>query len=122
VPALLLQGSVHAAKTAGETGAPAPLGVESLLTTLIGLGFILALIFGAGWVLKRTVNLPGGGKGLVKILGGASLGSRERIVVVEVEETRLVLGIAPGRVQTLHVLDGDAEFPRALRQAREQGP
>jgi len=33
------------------------------------------------------------------------MGTRERVVLLQVGETQLLLGVAPGRVQTLHVLD-----------------
>ncbi len=95
-------------------------GTEGMLTTGLGLAFILILIFGAAWLAKRFGGLPAGGKGMVKVLGGASLGTRERVVVVQVDDTRLVLGVAPGRVQALHVLPPDVEFRRELEQAREQ--
>jgi flagellar protein FliO/FliZ len=126
--ALLFTALVSAAQTvraAGEAGASraagAP-GIESLVSTLLGLALILALIFAGAWLVKRMGGLPAGGKGMVRILGGTSLGARERVVVVEVEGARLVLGVAPGRVQTLHVLPASADFGQALDRAREQAP
>ena len=50
----------------------------------------------------------------MRVVGGASVGTRERVVVVEVEDARLVLGVCPGRVQTLHVLPADTDFQRSL--------
>jgi flagellar protein FliO/FliZ len=44
-------------------------------------------------------------KGEIAILSGVSLGPRERAVLLRVGNTRLLVGVAPGRVQTLHVLD-----------------
>lgn len=103
-----------------ETGERVLPGVEGMLNTALALGFILFIIFGAAWVAKRFGGLPGGAKGMVKILGGASLGTRERVVVVQVEDTRLVLGVSPGRVQALHVLPAQPAFQSELEQAREQ--
>ena len=60
---------------------------------------------------------------MVKILGGANLGPRERVVIVEIEQTRLVLGVAPGRVSVLHVAPTinqmDTEFSRTLDRQLE---
>lgn len=81
------------------------LGMETLFSTAGGLLVILLLIFGLAWAFKRYSHLPKGSGEIVRVVGGASLGPRERVVVVEIDETRLVLGVAPGRVQTLHVLD-----------------
>ena len=61
------------------------------------------------WLVRRFVQVPGAGKGLVQVLGGVSLGSREKAVLVRVEGHRLLLGVAPGRVQTLLVLDDGQE-------------
>ena len=102
-------------KLAGE--ALPKLGPEGLLTTAGGLALVLGLILGAGWLLKRVGNLPSSGRGLVKVLGGVSLGARERVVVIEIEDTRLVLGVTPGQVHTLHVLPATSEFERSLDEA-----
>jgi len=96
-------------------------GVEGLLTTLMGLLFVLALIFAAAWLVKRLGHLPLPGKGMVRVLGGVSVGTRERVVVVQVEDARLVLGVCPGRVQTLHVLPAVSEFQRSLDDETKAG-
>jgi len=45
----------------------------------------------------------------MRILGGVSLGPRERIVLIEVGDAWLVIGIVPGQIRTLHTLPkGDA--------------
>jgi flagellar protein FliO/FliZ len=53
------------------------------------------------------MHLPAAGKGLIRVLGGVALGSRERAVVVAVGSTRLLLGVAPGQVRMLHILPSD---------------
>jgi flagellar protein FliO/FliZ len=99
-----------------------PIGAESLLSTVSGLLLVLALIVGAAWLFKRYGQMSMGGRGLVRVLGGASVGSRERVVVVEVESTRVLLGVAPGQVRMLHVLsDGGAGFRKHLETLAEGG-
>jgi flagellar protein FliO/FliZ len=61
-------------------------------------------MLGLAWLVKRYARLPGIGKGQVQILGGVSLGARERAVLLTVDGRRLLVGVAPGRVQTLLVL------------------
>lgn len=82
-----------------------PLGGGVLLETVGGLLLILGLIFAIGWLLRRFGRLPMASKGDITILSGVSLGPRERAVLLRVGATRLLVGVAPGRVQTLHVLD-----------------
>ncbi len=39
---------------------------------------------------------------MLRVIAGAAVGQRERVVVVEVGSTWLVLGVAPGSVTALH--------------------
>lgn len=105
-------------------GAPRPISSPvsggQFLETLAGLAVVLLLIFALTFLVRRFGNLPGMGKGPIKVLGGTSLGSREKAVLIEVEGQRLLLGVAPGRVQMLHVLPakaGDEHFETALSNA-----
>jgi flagellar protein FliO/FliZ len=98
-----------------------PLGTESLFQTAGGLLLILALILGGAWLFKRYSHLPMGGKGAIKVLGGASVGPRERVVLIEVDSVRLLLGVAPGQVRTLHRLPMDERaFRHAFKLAKEE--
>ena len=95
-----------AVRAPGLTHAPAVLGSLAQLT--LGLAVVLLVLLAGAWLLRRFTRLPPGAGGALRILGGLSMGPRERVVLVQVGKTRLLLGVAPGRVQTLHVLD-DAE-------------
>ena len=39
------------------------------------------------------------------MIDGMALSTRERIVLVQVGDTQVLLGVAPGRVEAVHVLD-----------------
>ncbi len=83
----------------------APDPARQLVQVLGGLGLVLALVLALAWLVKRFNGARlAGGRGL-RLVGGLAVGSRERILLVEVGDTQLVVGVAPGRVQTLHVLD-----------------
>lgn len=73
---------------------------------LFGLAAVLALLFASLWLLKRLSAPRGEAAGLLRIVAGTAVGARERVVVVDVGGTWLVLGVAPGRVSAL------AELPR----------
>lgn len=75
--------------------------VGNLLQVLVGLVVVLALMAGAAWTLKRLGVTKGVAGSVAKIVGGVSVGSRERILVVEVGEQWIVVGVAPGRVNAL---------------------
>ena len=98
-----------------------PLSAGNLVDTGVGLLLVLGLMLGLAWLVKRYVQVPGIGKGQVQIQGGVSLGAREKAVLLSVEGRRLLVGIAPGRVQTLLVLDDNpaqtTDFAEQLEMA-----
>ncbi|NOZ37118.1 MAG: flagellar biosynthetic protein FliO [Gammaproteobacteria bacterium] len=81
------------------------LGAGSYIQMILGLLFIVVLIFALAWLMRRMGRLQSVMGGSMKLLGGVSLGQRERAVLVQVGETQMLLGVAPGSVRTLHVFD-----------------
>lgn len=95
-----------AADIGRPTPAPTePVGAASLLQVLLALVLVLGLIVGMAWLMRRMGGLTQVGGGVVRVLGGVPVGQRERVVLIQVGSKQLLLGVAPGRVQTLHVLD-----------------
>jgi flagellar protein FliO/FliZ len=81
-----------------------PAGSGVVIQMVLVLAGVVLLIIGLGWLMKRVGHFPTAGKGMVRILGGVSLGPRERAVVIEAGDRRVLVGVAPGRVQTLCIL------------------
>ena len=114
-PAILLvaAAATEAADEAARAAAKvAVTGPSQAIEAIAGLAAVLALILALGWAVRRFGRLPAGSKGAVRVIGGVALGARERAVLVAVGETRLLLGVAPGQVRTLHVLADEADGPR----------
>ena len=73
----------------------------SLLTVLLSLALILGGFVAVAWLVRRY--MPGmGTQGAVKVVGTTPVGPRERVVVVEVDGTWLLLGVGGGNVRLLH--------------------
>jgi flagellar protein FliO/FliZ len=113
--ASLLAGISFAASAALPTvptpaAEPVPsFAAAGLLQAGLGLAVVLALIFGCAWVARRFGLMQQGGSGrLVKVVSSAMVGQRERVVVVEVGSTWLVLGVAAGQVRALHSMPAEA--------------
>lgn len=85
---------------AASQGIPAGTYLQATLALLL----ILGLLFGTAWLARKLSGGKGFGQGGMKIVGGVALGPRERIVLVEVGDTWLVIGIVPGQIRTLHQL------------------
>lgn len=103
---LLFVASALAAPAArAQSSAPATPEIgSSLLQVILGLGVVIALLVGALWLLKRLSAPRGAAAGVLRVVAGAAVGPRERVVLVEVGDTWLVVGVAPGQVNALHQL------------------
>lgn len=100
---LTLFGGVARAQSAANDA----VGVSgaTMLQTLLSLVLIVGILFGGAYLLRRLNGGRGfGNGGPMRIVGGLMLSPRERIVLVEVEDTWLVVGIVPGQIKTLHTL------------------
>jgi flagellar protein FliO/FliZ len=94
-------GALHAAQAAAQ---PAYSPAGNVLQVLAGLAVVLLVMWSCVRVLKRYAAGRQAAAGALRVLGGIAVGQRERVVMVEVGETWLVLGVAPGRVNALHVM------------------
>jgi flagellar protein FliO/FliZ len=72
------------------------------LSLLVGMALVLGVIAAAAWLLKRIAPRAYGSSSMLRVIAGAAVGQRERVVIVEVGTTWLVVGVAPGCVNTLH--------------------
>ena len=93
---------------AAEAAAPAAVGASGLLQAGFGMLVVLGLIFGCAWLARRFGLQRFGGGNLVKVVSSSMVGQRERVVVVEVGATWLVLGVTGSQINTLHTLPAQA--------------
>jgi flagellar protein FliO/FliZ len=98
--ALLLCGLAPRLALAADAPDLAPDGTGLLRATL-GLALVLGLIFAVGWVMRRLAPMRAGAHGPLRVLGSQALGARERVVLLEVGDQWLVVGVAPGNVRGL---------------------
>lgn len=104
----------HAAVTPVVTPVPAISAAGSLLQVFIGLIAVLLLIAATAWVAKRFGVTRSRASNVLHVISSASVGTRERVVVVEVGESWLVIGVAPGSVNALMTLPrGEVPSPAA---------
>ncbi|WP_281648241.1 flagellar biosynthetic protein FliO [Parendozoicomonas sp. Alg238-R29] len=79
----------------------AELGMLDLLKMLFTFVFVICLLFGLAWWVKRwRPELAPGQVGL-KTKAVLSLGGRDRVVVVQAGERELLLGVSSGRITLL---------------------
>jgi flagellar protein FliO/FliZ len=83
---------------------PSAVGSGSMVQIVFSLLLVLAAILLVAWLLKRVNAVQIGSNNLLKILGSVAIGQRERVVLIEVKDTWLVVGVGPGQIRTLHTL------------------
>ena len=106
-PLLFLSGSVLAnATTTTETASSSQSSLVGQLVQL-GLGMILVvgLIFLMGYLLRRVGPLAPQGGQHIKLVSSLPMGPRDRLLLVDVGGKQLLIGVSPGRINTLHVFD-----------------
>ncbi|WP_332762013.1 flagellar biosynthetic protein FliO [Pseudomonas koreensis] len=108
--------------TAAAPAATAPMvnsGVAGQLTQLVfGLLLVLGLIFFLAWLLRRVQQAGPAGKGqVIELIGSRALGPRDRLMLVQVGNEQILLGLSPGSITALHVLKEPVEVPAASEKA-----
>ena len=90
---------------AAAAAAPVGSGLGGQLTQLVlGLLLVVGLIFVLAWLLRRVQQVGPGNAQVIEMIGSRALGPRDRLVLVQVGEEQILLGITPGRITPLHVL------------------
>jgi flagellar protein FliO/FliZ len=87
---------------------------QQYMSVLPALVMILLLIVGLAFLVRKYNPTLGRGNPLMRVLGTMPLGGKERLILVQTGDACLLLGVTPGQIQTLHVvnkdsLGGDAE-------------
>jgi flagellar protein FliO/FliZ len=75
-----------------------PLSVGSLAQLTFSLLAIVALIVAVSWALKRLKMAGPRGRGEIAVIDELALGPRERIVLLRVGESQVLVGIGAGGV------------------------
>lgn len=104
-----VQSGIEAASAGGES----LLGLAMLGKTAAALALILVILFLAAAVLRRWGPYQRRGGGQLRVIDSALVGPRERVTIVQVKETWLVIGVGNGRVEMLHSLPAEPGAPES---------
>ncbi|MBK7673905.1 MAG: flagellar biosynthetic protein FliO [Candidatus Accumulibacter sp.] len=118
--------------TLAQEGASEAAGISAsaMLQTVLGVAVVISILFLAAYLLRKLNSGRGfGNNGPLRVVGGLMVGTRERIVLVEIGDTWIVVGLVPGQIRTLHTLpkgelkpgsDGERHFAQWLKQITER--
>lgn len=108
----------------GETDSAGPMpSLASLMAqTAVGLAVVLIAIAALAWVVKKLNVSNFGGNKTMQVLSVLPVGTREKVVLVEVGGQQLLLGVAPGRVNAVHVFDTPVVEAPAVKEKTASMP
>src|SRR3979411_2794898 len=86
-------------------GQPATPGVGGLAQVTLALLIVLVAVFAVAWVVKRMRGFGNRVGNAIDVIADIPLGQKERAVLLKVGTTQILVGVAPGQVNTLHVLE-----------------
>lgn len=96
----------NSSATAPKPMPPQTTSSASQLASLLGgLILILVLIYGLSWFVKRFSQGGFMQNPSMKIVSAMPLGTRERLMLVDVGGKQLLLGVTATQINTLHVFD-----------------
>lgn len=67
------------------------------------LGLVIALIFVTLYLYKKTISFRISNNSPIKILSQVMLGSKERLVLLKINNETILLGVTSHQISTLHV-------------------
>ena len=101
-----------------------------MLQMLLSLILIVGILFvGAYFLRKLNFGKHFRNNGPLRVIGGLMISPRERIILVEVGDSWLVVGVVPGQIKTLHTLpkgelpedqSGEKPFSQWLKHVTER--
>ena len=124
--ALLSTQSFAQAATAEAPGVSGTAMLQMLLSLMLIVGILFA---GAYFLRKLNFGKNFGNTGPLRVVGGLMISPRERVFLVEVADTWIVVGVVPGQIKTLHTLPkreipnesaGEKPFSQWLKQIAER--
>ena len=85
-------------------------GGGDVASLLISMVIVIAVILVLGWLYSRSRFIGGGSAEAIQIVASRALGTKERLMVVEVADQQLLVGMTANGVQTLHVFEKPIEI------------
>jgi len=100
---LVLYSQTSLAQTDVEVGKHANVNLDAF-SMIISLFMVLALIIASAWILKKF-NLTQRSASGMKVITSLPVGHKEKLIVVQVGDEQLLIGVSQQQVTLLKVLD-----------------
>ena len=89
-----------------------------ILNLGVSMVIVIGVVVALGWLYSRMRFSGGAGSNVINIVASRGLGPKERLLLVEVGDKQLLVGITAASVQTLHTFDRPVAAEGAIREDR----
>jgi flagellar protein FliO/FliZ len=103
----------------GQPITPSATGLGQVTLALL---LVLVAVFAVAWVVKRMRALGSRVGDAIDVVAEIPLGQRERAVLLKVGQTQILVGVAPGQVNTLHILTEPIDLSKPQPPATPNDP
>ncbi len=94
---------------------------QHVLNWSLGLIIVLSLFFACIWMMRKMGNISIHSRENMKVVSALSLGMREKLILVQVGEKQLLLGVTPGRIENLLVLEDEEQLFQQASNKQVEG-
>lgn len=84
---------------------PKTIGARDFLLTFVFLILVIGIILLLSWLFRRFGFMPSKSGHFIQIVSSLSLGPKEKLILVDIHGQQILLGICPGSIQKLLILD-----------------
>lgn len=110
--AALVVAVAHADATHTFAAPETAANVHSVSATGLGhvtlaLAIVVIAILALAWLVRRLRGFNSDARSVIRVVAEVAIGPKERAVLLEIGTARLLVGVAPGCVNTLHLLAND---------------
>lgn len=102
---MLWLAALGSAQLGAEKIAPAVSGGDSLGKVTLALLFVLAVIYALAWLVKRQQGMKGIANLPMRTLAVLPLGHKEKLILVEIGNKQILLGMTPHNINCLSEFD-----------------
>ncbi len=122
----ILQSGLAAPSMAFASDTRTVVGGSEVLSMVVSMVIVVGAIIALGWLYSRSRLAVSGARDVINVVASRALGTKERLILVEVADQQLLVGMTSTQIQTLHVFDekvvtaestgdGSSSFGDALR-------
>lgn len=80
-----------------------------LIQLILGLVVVLVCVVVLSWFARKMNKFNASSNDSLKIISGISMGTREKVILLQAGNEQILVGVTPGNINRLHVLNEPVE-------------